>query len=246
MDELRLSKALERQQHEQLHREVKETLQQEQNPKDNRNLLILLVVIVGVFALALGGFKTYNALTGASVVNVDELQKQNLAGDLDKDEGYIYNGYSFIKADGLWWTEMNKFGTLLKVPLHFGPRDVEDITITGTLNPAFNDGEKVYLAINPNVNDKYYTLALSELSFNIVKGMDRVPVGSCTEEHWACDNRTIVDCANNPENKPVVELVLGEETRIDLKDTCIKIQGQGYDLVRAANRILYQWYGVMK
>ncbi|MDO8656790.1 MAG: hypothetical protein Q7K45_06135 [Nanoarchaeota archaeon] len=212
---------------------------------DGKGLLFIVLGIIGIFVLLIAGFNAYNYFTTAAVVSVDELHQENLAGDLDEDEGYTYNGYSFVKADGLWWTEMNKFGTLLKIPLHFGPKELEDIPITGTLDSAFNDGDKVYIAIDPNVQNKYYTLAISELSFNTVKGMDRLPIGSCTKENWACDNRTIISC-DNTHGKPVIELALANETKIELNGTCIKVSGREYGIVKSVDRILYQWYGVME
>lgn len=256
MDDLSIGKALEQQHTAKQEREVKQALREQAgaNPgagdsddsNDGKRLLILIAVIVGAFVLLFAGFAAYNKITAANVVNVDELHQENLGGELDDKEGYVYNGYSFVKADGLWWTEMNKFGTLLKVPLHFGPKELEDIPITGTLSPKFNDGEQLYVAIDPDVNDKYYSLALSELSFNIVKGLDREPVGSCIKENWACDNRTLVSC-NNTQGKAVVELALEEGPGIELQGTCIKVKGNyQYDIVKSVNRLLYQWYGVME
>lgn len=249
MTDIDISKRLEEeektekhQQEEALPPEVKE----EEKPQDLRNLLIILGVLAGLFVLVFGGFTAYSAWSGAAMVDIDQLHQQNLEEELGDDEGYVYNGYSFIKADGLWWTELNKFGTRLKIPLHFAPREVEEIGITGTLDAAFNQEENISIAIDPEVADKYYTLALSELSFNLVKGMDRVPVGSCTKENWACENRTIISCEHNPWHKPVIELALSNETTIiELEGSCVKISGEGYDIVKAVDRLLYQWYGVM-
>ena len=141
--------------------------------------------------------------------------------------------------------ERGVFGTLIKVTLHFGPKQVEEVPIRGQLDPAFNEGGKVYLAIDPEVRNKYYSLALSEISFNLVKGVRREPAGSCTRNDWACENRTIISCQNTG-GKPVIEFVLENETGIELSGTCIKISGQEYGIVKAANRVLYKWYGVME
>lgn len=212
---------------------------------DGKGLLFVILGLVGIFILLIAGFGTYNYLTAGAVVNVDELHQENLAGDLDDAEGYVYNGYSFVKVEGLWWTEINKFGTLLKVPLHFGPKELEEVPISGELNPSFNEGDELFIAIDPDVQNKFYTLAISELSFNTVKGLDRIPVGSCTKENWACENRTITSCENT-QGKPVIELALADETKIELQGTCIKVSGKEYGIVKAVDRILYQWYGVME
>ena len=248
MDELDIGKSIENQADIEERQEIKENLEQDYGSSgDGRNIFIAIALILGVFVASFGGFKAYDHFTAASVINIDDMHEQNLEGELDDEEGYVYNGFSFIKADGLWWTEVSLDNKLVKIPLHFAPKEVEHVKISGSLDPAFNVGEKVYLSIDPNVRDKYYTLALSELSFNVAKGLDRLPEGSCTEENWACENRTIISCENNPNNLPVIELDLEEgEEGIDIIGSCIKVKGNSYGLVKAVNRLLYQWYEVME
>ena len=249
-DEIRIGKGFEEKEEKDIQLEVQKAMQEpeeETNFSDEgKNLLIMIAIVVGIFVFTIAGFKLYDHFTTAAVIDIDQLHKDNLVGDLNKEEGYIYNGYSFVKADGLWWTESNKFGTLLKIPLHFGPKEVEQIKVEGGLRPLINKGDAIYITIDPLVSDKYYTLGVSELSFNVAKGMDRIPNGACTEESIYCENRTIVSCENNPKNLPLIELELKNETSVVLSGTCIKISGYGYDLVKAVDRVLYQWYGIMK
>ncbi|MBI4981300.1 hypothetical protein HZC30_07150 [Candidatus Woesearchaeota archaeon] len=219
---------------------------------DTKTILIAVGIIIGIFAFSIVGFKLYEKyFSETQVVNVDDLHKENLQGELNEKEGYMYNGYSFVYVDGLWWTEVNRFGTLLKIPLHFGAKEVESIPVTGTLDSAFNNGELVYIAINPETANKYYTLALSELNFNIIKGIDRSIEAACTENNSICDNRTIVSCENTQGN-PVVELALTNYTdsansgKIEFKGSCIRISGQDYELVKAVDKVLLRWYGIMK
>lgn len=247
MDEIDISKALEKEVEKKEKEELNEVIENDYDTSagDTKNIIIGVLVIVGLLAITFGGFKVYDHFTSAEVVNVDEMHQDNLKGNLNNEEGYMYNGYSFIKADGLWWTEVQVKDKLLKIPLHFGPKEVEEVKVAGTLALEFNSGKKVYIAINPNTQNKYYTLAISELSFNMAKGIDRIPIGSCTEENWACDNRTIVSCINNSDNLPVVELEIDEENKIELGGNCIKVSGQDYGIVKAIDRLLYQWYGIM-
>ncbi len=213
---------------------------------NTKNLLILIGITVILFVIVISGFSVYNNLTSAGVVSLDELHQKNLQGQLDeRAEGYVYGGFSFVKAEGLWWTEINKFGTRLKIPLHFAPRELEQVKFTGDLNPQFNDGEDVFVAIDPKVTNEHYTLAISELSFNLVKGMDRRPIGSCTEDHEACIGREIINCAT-ANGRPVIELIISETPEIEFQDTCVKIKGTGWDLVKEVNRLLYHWYGIME
>ena len=212
---------------------------------NSKYILIIIAVLAVIFAISLSNFSSLNKVARNQVLILDQLHQLNKEGKLDEERGYMYNGYSFVFNDGLWWMEKEVFGTLVKVPLHFGPKQVEDVPITGQLDPAFNEGDKVYLAIDPEVRNKYYSLAVSELSFNIAKGIGREPVGSCTADNWACENRTIVNCQNTS-GKPVIELVLQNRTGIEMSGSCIKITGQEFGIVKAANRVLYRWYGVMK
>ncbi|HLC81119.1 MAG TPA: hypothetical protein VJH68_00505 [Candidatus Nanoarchaeia archaeon] len=212
---------------------------------NTKNILVLIGITIILFVIVISGFSIYNNITSAGIINLDDLHKDNLEGNLNEEiDGYVYNGFSFVKADGLWWTEINKFGTRLKIPLHFAPRELEGVIFTGDLNPAFNDGEDVYVAINPKVINQHYTLAISELSFNLAKGLDRRPVGSCTEENEVCEDREVINC-ENAEGRPVIELMISETPEIEFQDTCIRVKGTGWELVKGVNRLLYQWYGVM-
>ncbi len=227
----------------------KETVDKENiepGKSETKNIVIILAVIIGIFVLSFGGLAIYNKITGGTVVNIEELHDKNLKGKLNDEEGYTYGAFSVVKADGLWWTEIMKDKkTLLKIPLHYGPKELENIPLAGRLNPAFNKGEDVFIGINPNVANKYYSLAVSELSFNLVKGMDRIPRGSCTMDDPICENRTIITC-ETANGRPVVELNFQDKApTVEFFDTCVKISGQGEDIVKAVDRLLYFWYGIM-
>ena len=244
MDDLKIGEGLARRMEKEEQVQIEQALQEDKTPEGGRNILITIAVLVGIFALSLGGFKTYDHFTGAPVVNVDDLHQQNLDDQLKSEEGYTYNGYSFVKVDGLWWTEIKLGNVLYKVPLHFSPKEVANISVKGKLDSSFDQGDEIYIAIDPEFTNQYYSLALNELNFNVVKGIGRKPVGVCTKDNPICDNRTTLNCENN-KGKPVIELKWSNQTKVNLKGTCILVEGQGYDLVRAADRLIWQWYGVM-
>lgn len=241
-----LEKELEQEEQKTIHELAENDLQSLGSGRgDGKNLLIMIGVLVGIFVLTMGGFKLYNQFTAAGVVVLDDLHEQNLEGELDEDQGYVYNGFSVVKADGLWWTEVEIENRLIKIPLHFGPKEVEEIPVAGNLGSQFNGGNKIYMAIDPEVNyNKYYTLALSELNNNILQGMNRNIEAACSKENPICENRTVVNC-ETAQGRPVVELAVSETSEVELFDTCIKVSGDGYDLVKAVDRLLYRWYGVM-
>ncbi|MEK6809566.1 MAG: hypothetical protein AABY40_02750 [Nanoarchaeota archaeon] len=211
---------------------------------DSKAVLILIGILVAIFAVAIGGFKAYNHFTAADIVVIDDLHQQNLDGKLNSDEGYVFNGYSFVKADGLWWTEVEVKNRIIKIPLHFGPRDVEEIPVTGKLTSDFNQGEKIYVSIDPKVNyDKYYTLGLMELNTNILQGINRNIEAACSEESPVCENRTVINCENT-NGQPVVQLSVDEKPSVTLKGSCMEIRGSGEDLVKSVDRALYGWYKI--
>ncbi len=245
MDEIKIGEALEKQMEKEEVGEVEKALNESEDKGDGKSILIMIGVLIGVVVVAFGGFKLYDHFTGAEVINVDELHKDNLEGELDSEEGYVYEGFSFVFVDGLWWTEMKKGDVLLKIPLHFGPREVEEVKVVGKLGPGFNEGEEVFMVIDPEFADKHYTLALSELNFNVAKGVGRKPVAACSKENIICEDREILNC-DDTGGKPVIELRYGGEPKITLEGTCILISGEEYGIVKAADRLIWQWYGVMQ
>lgn len=240
-----VEKELEQQQQKEISLLAEEDLHSSAQQNDSKSVLILIGILLVIFAVAIGGFKTYNHFTAAGVVLIDDLHQQNLDGDLDSDEGYLYNGYSFVKADGLWWTGVEVKDRIIKIPLHYGPLEVEHIAVTGKLTPEFNQGDKVYVSIDPEVNyDKYYTLGLMELNTNILQGVNRNIEAACSKENLVCENRTIINC-DSANGQPVVQLSVDETPSVTLKGTCIDIRGSGEELVKSVDLALYVWYKVL-
>ncbi|MEK6940225.1 MAG: hypothetical protein AABX31_05860 [Nanoarchaeota archaeon] len=239
-----VQKELDQQQEREISLLAENDLQASAQQNDGKSVLILIGVLVAVFVVAIAGFKAYNNFTAAGVVLIEDLHEKNLEGKLDSDEGYVYNGYSFVKADGLWWTGIEVKDRIIKIPLHYGPREVETIPVTGKLAPEFNQGEKIYVAIDPTVNyDKYYTLALMELNNNILQGINRNIEAACSQENPVCENRTVINCENT-NGQPVVQLSVDEKPSVTLKGTCIDIKGSNEELVKSVDLALYVWYKV--
>jgi len=217
-----------------------------QKRKERRQLITIIVIVAVILALASGTFSFLKFSKAPQALPIDTLHDLNKQGKLSPERGYMYGDHSIVMSDGLWWSDVYVLGTLYKTPLHFGPRDLENITITGKLNDSFNQQPDIYIAINPETSDKYYSLAISELSLNLAKVMNRAPIGACTTKNdLVCPERQIVSCSN-PNGSPTIELELSDTPSIQLQDSCIKITGKDYDITKAVDRLLYQWYGVMQ
>lgn len=215
---------------------------------DSKYLIIAIASILGILALIFIGFTLYNKYADHSVVTIDDLHQKNLVQELGDNKGYVYNGFSFVKADGLWWTQVKlNSGKSVKIPLRYGPKEVENITITGKFDPkAFNLAKEMYVSLaDPTAVNKYYNLAMTELRVNLLKGLERPTIGACTENSSECKDWDIINC-NTAKNKPVIVLDLTNESQgITLAGSCVTIAGEDDQILRGVDRILYQWYGVM-
>lgn len=161
---------------------------------------------------------------------------------------YTYNGFAFTQLGGLWYTEIEnqKTGNVYNIPLHFGPKDVENITITGKLSKSFYSNE-TFITHDPSNTQRpgmqYIALSAAELSINLVQVLNLTPVAACTSNSaTVCEQRPIITCDLG---KPTIYIKEDPVTSVALNDTCIIIQGNGTDLIRATDRLIYQLYGVM-
>ncbi|MFO8016512.1 MAG: hypothetical protein R6U32_05395 [Candidatus Woesearchaeota archaeon] len=218
--------------------------EEEKEKKTGINFLFLMLFVVGVFAVIILGVRL---MANDEPVSIDELHKQNLEGELDPEEGYMYNGYSFVRAQGMWFTKIINKDTneMHHIQLHFGPRQVENITIRGDIT-RFRDLNGTYMTFDPLGSDLgNVALAASELSINLAKYFRKNVVSACTKnETEICHKKDIVTCENNDRN-PIIYIQESDVTGIVEDGNCIRIKGTELDLARAADRILYEWMGVM-
>lgn len=210
-----------------------------------KRLFLLLGVIVLVFVIIIGGFFVYNKyfISPTGAMTLDDLHRANIEGE-ESDKNYVYNGFSFVYVDGLWYTQIQRENLMWNIPLHFGPRDLEGINIIGKgINDSFKKNE-VYITFDPTLKPlSYVALSAAELSLNLVKGIGVTPIAACLiNETEACKNRPIITCESG---EAAIYLKQDDEAKVILDGNCIIIQGRDYDLVKATDRFLLQWYRIM-
>jgi hypothetical protein len=203
-----------------------------------------LATFIGMF------FVVYFIMASGKTTNDPEsLYKSVLAGKVDK-ENYVYNNFVFFKYNNLTYTKLQKGGTVYNVPFRYGPRDVEYIRINGDLNRfgrliLENYTGEFYITFNPEGQDlKYEALATGEISLNVVKTLGMTPTAACTVNATGCQGSPILDCSTA--DKPTIHLVQEDDPMIAENGNCLVLQGKGYDLVKAADRLLFVWYQIMK
>lgn len=207
---------------------------------------IIMVAAIAVIFIAIIAFvpvKNYFFPPTGQVISINDLFQMNLQGDLPEDQGYIYNGYSFVLYDGLWYTQIQQDNKLFQVPLHFGPKDLEDIPITGELHESFHYGD-IYITFDPLITSDYVSTSIGELTQNLAVIIQRKPVGACTRnETDACHDRPIINCTNT--KSPVVYFDYNDGPALELKGNCLVLKGQEYDILKATDRAILQWYKIM-
>jgi len=237
---------------EKLMEEAGEAIQESEDKKDTKRMLIMVAAIIGIFLIVFFSFKMFYPRD--EIITIDDLHKKNIEGE-PTENNYMYNGYSFVYADGMWYTQVQRENKLWDIPLHFGPRDLENITLFGYINKTFDEAD-MYITFDPTGEElKFEALGSAELSLNMVKGLGVVPIASCDRNETddktkqieldkACKGRPIVTCDDT--DKAVVYLKQEEPAQIEMKGNCVVIQGKGWDLIRATDKFILIWYGIIR
>lgn len=224
----------------------RETKKEEEIPEKKISEKILLVSIVFVI-LVFAVIFVARYFNQEEIRTIDDLHRLNLQGKLKPEEGYVYKGYSFVWANDLWYTQVQAGNTIISIPLHYGPRELEGIPMTGKFDTElFNSMPSYYVTFDPLGSDfSHVALAVGELNQNFVKTFGKMPVAACDKnETAACKARPVITCENTKE-RPVVYIKEEDETKIIFDGNCMIIQGRGLEIVRAVDKVLMMFYGIL-
>ncbi|MAG15502.1 hypothetical protein CMO88_00405 [Candidatus Woesearchaeota archaeon] len=168
---------------------------------------------------------------------------------LSNPEGNVfYNQFEFVKVDDkIWQTEWQREDQLYILDFRFNPKQVEDIPVEGTIEVEFQS-KTAYLTIDPSEEPteetSYVALAAVELARKLTDPFYRDVVAACTiNETDACASRPIITCDNT--NQTVIHLKEADEAKITFDRNCITIQGTRDGIIKAADKLLFQWLGIM-
>jgi hypothetical protein len=209
--------------------------------KDTRNLLIVIGIFVLIFAIFF--IVAIIRKPERQTMTIDEMHAANLQGELDPKQGYIYHGYSFVNMGGIWYSQIQKGNTTYDITFNNDPRGVENITVQGNLSKRFAQDD-IFITFDTDSGSlPYVTVANAGLSMSLAKGFKYNLTASCTSNHTACLKNGIVTCGDT--DKAVIYFKEDPETKITLFDNCVTVQGTGPEIVRAKDRLLLRWYGVL-
>jgi hypothetical protein len=172
------------------------------------------------------------------------------------EDSYTYNNFEFQKVSGLWVTEVfnPQTKTVYNLPLHYGPKELENVeydeNAMNFLNLAgyfkTNTGKSgCYVTFNPDINDSQITLAYYELSRHMGQALNIETFPTVTHDVDNIENETIKNCETNNQ-EPIIYLKYESPAKVEMQRNCLVIQGEGSEMVMAANRALYGFYNIMK
>jgi hypothetical protein len=215
----------------------------EEDKKDTRNLLYVIGVVVLIVVIFIAVFVLYKP--GPQVVTIDDLHAANLAGELPPEVGYLYNGFSFIKYENLWYSQLARNTTVYDVSFNYDPKSVEDIPVEGKLVRDFVKDKRIYITFDPTGDYlSYVGVANFGLSRSLAWAFGYNMTAGCTKNVTsACQKAGVVLCGDP--DKAVIYFKETNETKVILDDTCVTVQGMGPEIVRAKDRLLLRWYGMM-
>ena len=185
-----------------------------------------------------------------SLLGPEELHKKNLEGKLPPNMGYIYKGgYSFVFFDSLWYTQLKTpVGTrIFNIPFHYSPRDVDNISIKGSLNYSNLERYKgFFMTFDPvDTNLNYIAVSIGETDQVLLNAFGKNVIAACSKnETDACVDRPIIEC--NSTEAPVFYFKSGTEANVTYNNNCAVISGYKTELFRATDRMLFDFLGIIK
>jgi len=213
-------------------KQLDETIQTESenksiNPATKKFIIIVSIACLLLFLFIFFGIKLFYP-EGSNIPTVE------------------YNGFTFQKMSGLWHTNWVNNGQTYTVSLRYNPAEVEEVPFLGELNESFSK-HQVYLTFDPTADPsefKYTALANAEISLSLVKAFGKEPVAACIKnETEACINRPIVTCEDA--DKAVILISPNGDPAVLMKDNCVILKGEGLDVLKSADKMLYTWYKIM-
>jgi len=196
--------------------------------KSNKNFMLIAIVLVAVA----GGLYLYNPFSG---------------GGTSSDQ-VTYNGFQFVKIDTHWNTQWQGGEDLYILRLRFNPYEAENVPVFGELGDNFSLITS-YVTFDPDKEENTYgfeALTAAELSLNLAGVFGTDLIAACTKNvSGECSRRPTITCDNT--NETVIYIKRSEgDPEVLLEGNCVTISGNGFDLVKAADKLLYKIYDIIE
>jgi len=158
------------------------------------------------------------------------------------------NGFVFTKSGISWYTDMvsQEYNAQITANFRYAPSEVKEIPVTGDVRLFFaSKGNMSYFTFNPTDNLTYMNLAAADLA-KYLKVLNGVTLeAACTQNvSSACVDRPIISCESE-KKIPVIYVRNSAISSVEMNGNCLTIQGSGEGLLKAYNKVLFLWYGIL-
>jgi hypothetical protein len=225
------------------HEDKKKHEEADLSEDSSRKYVIIGVGLLIALFLAVVGVKyLYNPLP---VTDTGSVIKTDIPKPETDAQSYSYNGYNFIRKDGMWRTEVRSGNTRYDVELYFSPNELKDIPVSGSIGNAFK-AEQYYITFDPeDENLTFVALSIAQLDTSLIKSFGKELIAACSSNASEdCDSRPIVSC-DTPHDIPVFFVKEDDAPSVSIGEDCTVIKGKGWELVKAAERFLLKAYKIM-
>ncbi len=170
-----------------------------------------------------------------------------------------YNNFQFVNQKNFWnaktgqapiitnfwYTQWANGGKTYDLQFRYLPNETLDVAMQGQISPDFFNDTIHYLTFDPaSSNLQNLTLAATDLGSHLHIVLNYNVTVACTQNATGCEYRPIVNCDANS-TSPIFYLRYATPPAVVLKGNCITVQGEGSDIIRATERLLYVWYGII-
>jgi len=215
---------------------------------DRKKAKLIAIVAAAVIVLFVASFISFKLLNKPEVIQTD-----NGIITIYNKNYYTYNGFEFRYSDKLWVTQIYEPGkkNLYTVPLHFGPKDLLDVQVDKQMISFLDEmrlfrgpdnRSAVFVTYDPEVNSSFVTLSYYELSQNLRDTLQIKTLPTLTKESDAVENETVKICNGK---EPVIYLRYLNPAYVYYTKNCLVIQGEESEMIKAVDRALLQFYGIM-
>ncbi|MBN2458069.1 hypothetical protein JXB31_02975 [Candidatus Woesearchaeota archaeon] len=169
------------------------------------------------------------------------------------EDSYSYNHFKFEKRYGTWFTESQEISAdgrnlLFEIALVYGPRELEDVKVTGDIY-NFSRYHTVYITFDPTKEAfGNLTLANAEVTTKLAAHFGVTLITACTKNTTECIEfgAEIISCEDKNSTKNGIiffDQEPGPEIVVD--NNCAIIRGENSDIIKAADRFMLGYYGIM-
>lgn len=212
--------------------------------RNDRVLIISILVIIGVFALILLSINS-DKKNAVQEELTPELQVVNYSGYLFEKHGVAWITILTVRNEAKQWIREFEFSS------HFNPYEVEHIpTIRNTKNESaakfsFRRASHTWITVDPNYPGSVVLggVEIAKVLGQIYEKSVKVAISKPHES----SSEPIITCANATNNHLVVDLRLGNETKIFEHEGCIVVQGSDpVELLKASDRLAFELLDVLE